>query len=189
MKLADKFLETSKHTPTERDIVGNLKSLLNEPEILVDLALTAGFFRSYFFQHFKFLQGVNLNIGKLEFLSFHIFVRVFLMREDLDCLSRYKTEKHDAMEKFESRVNAMPQDTRKHKISSNFQGVNCSRCSIGGLILAFSFSQRSVRHQLENSSLGICSRQRSSQKRMLRPYFFQKRVSPTSHQCMDASSI
>jgi hypothetical protein len=44
MKLANKFLETSKHTPTEQDIVRNLKSLLNEPEILVDLALTTGIF-------------------------------------------------------------------------------------------------------------------------------------------------
>jgi hypothetical protein len=190
IKLADKFLETSKHTPTERDIVGNLKSLLNEPEILVDLALTAGFFRSYFFQHFKFLQGVNPNIGKPGFLSFHIFVQVFLMREDLDCLSRYKTEKHYEMEKFESRVNAMPQDKQEaqHKKAQDF----------------FQFSRRELLKMfdrwidtrlfflaafVENSSLGICSRQRSSQKRTLRPYFFQKRVSPTSHQCMDASSI
>jgi hypothetical protein len=74
IKLANTFLETSQHTPTEQDIVGNLKSLMNEPEILIDLALTAGFFQSYFFQHFKFLQGVNPNIGKPGFLSFHIFV-------------------------------------------------------------------------------------------------------------------
>jgi hypothetical protein len=38
-----------------------------------------------------------------------------------------------------------------------------------------------VRHQLENLLLGTCSRQRSSQKQMLRPYFFQPRVSPMSH--------
>ena len=44
MKLTDKFLENPKHTPTERDIVGNLKSLMGEPEILIDLTLTAGFF-------------------------------------------------------------------------------------------------------------------------------------------------
>jgi hypothetical protein len=80
---------------------------LNEPEILIDLSLTAGFFWSYCFQHFKFLQGVDPNIGKPGFLSFRIFVQVFLMREDLDCLSRYKTEEHDEMEKFESRVNVM----------------------------------------------------------------------------------
>jgi hypothetical protein len=122
IKLADKFLETSKHMPTERDIVRNLKSLLNEPEILVNLALTAGFFQSYFFQHFKFLQGVDPNIGKPGFLSFHIFVRVFLMREDLDCLLRYKTEKHYEMEKFESRVNVMPQDKQEaqHKKAQDF---------------------------------------------------------------------
>jgi hypothetical protein len=65
----------------------------------------------------------------------------------------------------------------------------CTRCSIGGLKLAFSFSQHSVRHQLENLSLGTCSQQRSSQKQMLRPYFFQLRVSPMSHQCMDALLI
>jgi hypothetical protein len=112
------------------------------------------------------------------------------MREDLDCLSRYKTEKHYEMEKFESRVNAMPQDKQEaqHKKAQDF----------------FQFSRRELLKMfdrwidtrlfflaafVENSSLGICSRQRSSQKRTLRPYFFQKRVSPTSHQCMDASSI
>jgi hypothetical protein len=42
------------------------------------------------------LQGVDPNIGKPGFLSFHIFARVFLMREE--------------MEKFESSINAMPQD-------------------------------------------------------------------------------
>jgi hypothetical protein len=62
------------------------------------MKLATGFFRSYFFQHFKFLQGVNPNIGKPGFLSYHIFVQVFLMHEDLDCLLRYKTEKHDEME-------------------------------------------------------------------------------------------
>ena len=45
------------------------------------------------------------------------------MHEDLDYLSRYKTEKHDEMmEKFESRVNVMPQDKHKaqHKKAQDF---------------------------------------------------------------------
>ncbi len=187
------FLETSKNTPTEWDIVRNLKSLLNKPEILINLALTPGFFRSYFFQHFKFLQGVDPNIGKPGFLSFHIFTWVFLMREDLDCLSRYKSEEHDEMEKSKSRVNVMPQDKQEaqHKKIDFFQFSRRELLKMFDrwLILAFSFSQHSVRHQLENSLLSTCSRQRSSQKQMLCPYFFQPRVSLTSHQCMDELSI
>lgn len=119
--LADKFLET-KHTQTQRDIVSNFKSLLDEPEILVDLALTAGFFRGYFFRHFKFLQGVDPNIGKPGFLSFHIVVRVFLMLQDLDRLAGYRNGSVDEMKSFVKRVDAMPQGEREsqHKKASDF---------------------------------------------------------------------
>jgi hypothetical protein len=119
------------------------------------------------------------------------------MREDLDCLSRYKTEKHYEMEKFESRVNAMPQDKQEaqHKKAQDF--FQFSRCELlkmfdqwidTRLFFLAAFGEAPT-SKLENSSLGTCSRQRSSQKRTLRPYFFQPRVSPMSHQCMDALSI
>jgi hypothetical protein len=44
--LADKYLESKFHTPTEKDIIGNFFSLMEEPEVLIDLALTAGFCRA-----------------------------------------------------------------------------------------------------------------------------------------------
>jgi hypothetical protein len=103
-KLADAILNKGKHTPTEQDIVSKFKSLLRKPEVLVDLALTVGFFRGYFFSHFKFLQGVDPNIGTPGFRQFHIFVRVFLMHKDLDHLAQYQNESQPEMEPCIERV-------------------------------------------------------------------------------------
>ena len=121
-RLADSFLESGKHTATERDIVGNFKSLLVEPEVLVDLSLTAGFFRGYFFGHFKFLQGVDPNIGKPGFLQFHVFVRVLLMSDDLDRLAKYRNESQDEMEPFMKWVNELPSEKQEqqHKKAHDF---------------------------------------------------------------------
>jgi hypothetical protein len=60
-------------------------------------------------------------------------------------------------QKFESRVNVMPQDKQEaqHKNAQDFLQFSRSellRCSISGLILAFSFLQHLVRHWLENKS-------------------------------------
>jgi hypothetical protein len=120
--LADKYLESKIHTPTEKDIVGNFISLMEEPEVLVDLALTAGFFRGYFFPHFVFLQGVDPNIGKPGFLSFHILVHIFLMLQDLDRLSKYRTESQNEVDAFVAQVNEMPQDKQEaqHKKAQDF---------------------------------------------------------------------
>jgi hypothetical protein len=111
--LADKYLESKIHTPTEKDIIGNFISLMEEPEVLVDLALTAGFFWVYLFPHFVFLQGVDPNIGKPGFLSFHILVHIFLMLQDFDCLSKYRTKSQNEVDAFVAQVNEIPQDKQE----------------------------------------------------------------------------
>jgi hypothetical protein len=113
--LPTRFPIKGKHTPTARDIVGNFKSLLREPEVLVGLALTAGFFRSYFFSHFKFLQGVDPNIGTPGFLQFHIFVRMFLMHKDLDHLAQYQNESLPEMKRYVKRVSVLPAGAEQDK--------------------------------------------------------------------------
>jgi hypothetical protein len=108
--LLDKCLSMEKLTSMERDIVGNLKSLLHEPKVLIDLSLTAAFFRGYFFHHFKFLQGVDPHIGKPGFLPFHILVRVFLMLQDLEHLANYQDEPAEEMNDFVEKVSQLPQE-------------------------------------------------------------------------------
>jgi hypothetical protein len=85
------FLAKADITPTERDVAGNLKSLLNEPCVLVNLYLITGFFLGYLFHHFEWLQGVDPNIGKPGFLSFHLVPQVFMMLQDLKRLAEYRT--------------------------------------------------------------------------------------------------
>jgi hypothetical protein len=112
LRLIDAYLEQDL-TQTEKDTGGNLKSLLKEPKVLCDLYMLAGFFRGYIFHHFKWLQGVDPNIGKPGFLSFHIVTRVFLMLKDLDRLANYRHEPVDEMNPFVQQLDKLDSDEEK----------------------------------------------------------------------------
>jgi hypothetical protein len=116
--LTDAYLEKKNLTPVQRDIAGNLKSMLTEPEILCDLYLLACFFRGFLFHHFKFFQGVDPNIGKPGFLSFHILTRVFLMTRDLERLSKYQTvsdEEEHGMKPFIAAVSQLQSEADRQR--------------------------------------------------------------------------
>jgi hypothetical protein len=109
-RLAKQYVSQSNLTPVERDVGGNFVSLLEQPEVMVDLALLAGFFRLYLFSHFKFFQGVDPNVGRPGWLSFHVVTRFFLMLEDLNRLLNFQEELPPEMEQFEKHVRALPED-------------------------------------------------------------------------------
>jgi hypothetical protein len=115
-KLAKEYNSQSNLTTTERDIGGNFVSLLEEPEVMVDLALLAGFFRLYLFSHFKFFQGVDPNIGRPGWLSFHVVTRFFLMLEDLNRLLNFQEKLPSEMEPFQRYVRALPEDKQAEQL-------------------------------------------------------------------------
>jgi hypothetical protein len=114
--LATQYVSQSDLTPVERDIGGNFVSLLEEPEVMVDLAFLAGFFRLYLFSHFKFFQGVDPNIGRPGWLSFHVVTRFFLMLEDLNRLLNFQGELPPEMEHFQKYVRALPEDKQAEQL-------------------------------------------------------------------------
>ena len=117
IQLTDSYLEKEHLTPVQRDIAGNLKSMLDEPEILADLYLLACFFCGFLFHHFKFFQGVDPNIGKPGFLSFHILPLVYLMTRDLERLSSYQQTGSidEDMKPFVAAVNQLPSEEDRQR--------------------------------------------------------------------------
>jgi hypothetical protein len=105
--LTNKYLDRDNLTPVQIDIAGNFKSLLNEPQVICDLKLLAGFFRGYFLSHMKFFQGIDRNIGTSGYVQLHVVSRVFLMLDDIHRLAAYRTNPCKDMEPFIEAINAL----------------------------------------------------------------------------------
>jgi hypothetical protein len=72
-----------KVTGKAKKICQDFISLSAEPVLLCDLALVKCFHRCYLAKHLKFFQDKDLLVRKAGFQAFSVFVRCFLMEEDI----------------------------------------------------------------------------------------------------------
>jgi hypothetical protein len=66
----------------ENTIALNLLSLASSDWVVADVILIASLSQLFLNNHMKWYQGVDPNIGRSGFLTFHCAVRYFLMLED-----------------------------------------------------------------------------------------------------------
>jgi hypothetical protein len=87
----------------ENTIASNLLSLASSDWIVADVMLIASLSQLFLNNHMKGYQGVDPNIGRHGFLTFHRAVRYFLMLEDLREAER-SWETHELFNAFRLQV-------------------------------------------------------------------------------------
>jgi hypothetical protein len=87
MNFFDRIVAKSKSGSKEWKIASNGSSLIREPRLLCDAWFVVGFARSFFHNHFKWLQGHDDIAQDYGYRGRHMLERYYLMSKDLDALT------------------------------------------------------------------------------------------------------